>query len=75
MNYLADEGVNNRLIKAFVDSYQENKTITSGIKQDVLLHAPKDLDFTNEIHQTFYMFYHLINALEMEANERILGKK
>lgn len=65
--YLEVVGRSAPVLAQFVHDYQGNKTITTSIRQLMLMSSIEDLDFSDYDHQLFYCFFQLWVADEMQA--------
>lgn len=79
-DYLAAIPGNNRLINDFSSYYQEKKTISPQLRQEVLMNSSEYLDMDNWDHQLFYLFFHcwrneeLIALFEAKSVQRVEEK-
>lgn len=70
-DYLAVLGDSSQLIADFASDYQKAKTITPGIKQQMLLGNDEGIDFDNWDHQLFYLLFHYWVNEELMAYAKV----
>jgi hypothetical protein len=70
-NYMLANSGSVPMVSSFIENYKEEKSITSNMKNQFLLQAIEELDFTKEEHQNFYMLVHALMNEEFKAGQKI----
>ncbi|MTB50239.1 hypothetical protein [Lewinella sp. W8] len=65
--YLESLGTTNEIIQNFANDYQQYKTISPAVRQQMLLSAPDVFNFASEDEQLFYALMHTWVNEEMQA--------